>query len=269
MEFIKYTSQFEKMIDNKIIGMPELINAEINFRGKNNILFCDNNIKLENVILDFNGNNSIVYLSSDLVNNFKVEIYNNSFLFLGKDIKLGSSIKISVHECQNVFIGDDCIIGDNAYISTSNSFPIYDGNTKERINYSKSVFIGDHVFLGNSSYISRGVYIGSGAIVGDCAFIPSYSKIPSNSLLSGNPAVIIRENVFFTDEFLGPYLNEDSLNSKDYRSDVFIYRLVHKETLDLNYIDDILKDLNVEEKLEFIQKLFVRNKRRNRFAIEV
>ena len=269
MEFIKYTSQFEKMIDNKIIGMPELINAEINFRGKNNILFCDNNIKLENVILDFNGNNSIVYLSSDLVNNFKVEIYNNSFLFLGKDIKLGSSIKISVYECQNVFIGDDCIIGDNAYISTSNSYPIYDGNSKERINYSQSIFIGDHVFFGNYSYISRGVCIGSGAIVGDCTFIEAYSKIPSNSLLSGNPTVIVQKNVFFTDEFLGPYLNEDSLNSKDYRSDVFIYKVVNKETLNINYIDDILKDLSVEEKLEFIQKLFVRNKRRNRFAIEV
>ena len=269
MEFIKNTAQFEKMIDNKIIGMPELINTQINFRGKNNILFCDNNIKLENVILDFNGNNSIIYLSSNLGNDFKVEIYNNSFLFLGRDCKLGFSVKITVYESQNVFIGDDCIIGDNTCISTSNSYPIYDGITKKRINYSESVFIGDHVFLGNSSYISRGVYIGSGAIVRDCTFLEAYSKIPSNSLLSGNPAVIIQENVFFTDEFLGPYLNEDSLNSSDYRSDVFIYNFVNQETLNINYIDDILKDLTVEEKLEFIQKLFVRNKRKNRFAIKV
>ena len=30
---------------------------------------------------------------------------------------------------------------------------------------------------------------------------------------------------------------------------------------------EILKELSVDERLEFIQKLFVRNKRKNRFAI--
>lgn len=268
MEFIKNTAQFEKMIDNKIVGMPELINSQINFRGRKNILFCDNNIKIENAILDFNGNNSIVYLASNLENSFKMEIYNNSLFFFGKDGKIGDNVKVSIYESQNIFIGDECIIGDNVNISTSDSFPIYDGDSKERINYSQSVFIGDHIFLGNSSYISRGVTIGSGTIVGDCTYVQPFVRIPSNLHLSGNPAKIIQENVFFTDEFLGPFNNEDSLNSKDYRSDVFIYDFVNQETLDINYIDDVLKDLDVDGKLEFVQKLFVRNKRRNRFAIK-
>ena len=42
---------------------------------------------------------------------------------------------------------------------------------------------------------------------------------------------------------------------------------MNKETLNLDQIDKILKDLNVEDRLEFIQKLFVRNKRKNRFTI--
>ena len=57
------------------------------------------------------------------------------------------------------------------------------------------------------------------------------------------------------------------MNTKDYKSDVFIYELVNQETLDIDQIDMILKGLSVEDKLEFIQKLFVRNKRKNRFTI--
>ena len=31
MEFIIHVEQFEKMIDNKIIGIPKLVNTKINF----------------------------------------------------------------------------------------------------------------------------------------------------------------------------------------------------------------------------------------------
>ena len=266
MEYIVYTSQFEKMIDNKIIGRPELIDSEITFVGKNNILICDNNIKLDNVVLEFNSNNSIVYLGSDL-KSFKLRIYTNSTAFLGRDIDIGTSVTINIFENQNIVIGDDCFIGDNVYISNSDNYPIYNCDTKERINYSNSIFIGDHVFLGNNVYISKGVKIGSGTIIDNASFIPSHAIIHSNDYLSGNPAKIINHDVFFTKDFLGPYNQDDSLNSKNYKSDIFIYELVNQETLSMNHIDNILKELDVESRFEFIQKLFIRNKRKNRFYI--
>lgn len=268
MEFIKNVAQFEKMIDNKIIGMPELIDSQINFRGKNNILFCDNNIKLSNVILDFNGDNSIVYLSSSLNDSFKLEIYSNSTLFLGRDIKFGHSVSIFVHESQNIIIGDDCFINSNTNILTSDSFPFYNIKNKQRRNFSHSIFIGDHVYVGGSALISRGTRIGSGAIIGDCTFVPPLVSIPSNVHVLGNPAKIIGKDVFFTKDFLGSFTAEDSINSKDYFSDVFIYEFSNRESLDMDYIDDILNDLDVTDRLDFIQKLFVRNRRKNRFAIK-
>ena len=48
----------------------------------------------------------------------------------------------------------------------------------------------------------------------------------------------------------------------------FIYDFVSNETLSMENIDKILKSLPVEDRLEFIQKLFVRNKRKNRFSIK-
>ncbi len=265
MEFIIHVEQFEKMIDNKIIGIPKLVNTKINFRGKNNILVCDNNVELNNVVLDFNGNNSIVYLGSNLTNNFKLLIYNNSTVYMGRDIKLGDSVNLKVLESHNLIIGDDCVIGDNVTIVTSEGYSIHDATSKKRINFSNSVYIGDHVFLGDHSYVSQGVNIGSGAIVSNMSFIPPNFKLHSNTISSGNPIKTLKQNVFFTNDYLGPYSIKDSLDSKEYISDVFIFNFVNGETLSMNELEKVLLKLDVESRLDFIQKLFVRNKRKNRF----
>ena len=149
MEHIVNVTQFEKMKDNKIIGMPKLVDSHLIFNGKNNILVCDNNIVLNKVSLEFNGNNSIVYLGSNLKRDFKLRIFSNSTLFMGRDISSGLSLTINVFENQNVIIGDDCFIGDYIYISNADNYPIYTCDTKERINYSNSIYIGDHVYLGH------------------------------------------------------------------------------------------------------------------------
>lgn len=267
MEFIVTSGQFEKMIDNKIIGHPNLINSKINFRGKNNILVCDNNIQLENIILDFNGDNSVVYLASDLKDLFHLVIYNNSSVYIGRDTEFGSSVVLNVFESQNLIIGDDCFIDDEVNITTADSYPIYDFNNKQRINYANGVYIGDHVLIGKRSVISNNVKIGSGSILNSSSFIYQGSKIPSNVLVSGNPAKIIKKEVFFVKEFTGPFKHENSLNSQYYKSSVFIYEFVNGETLSLSDVDKVLHDLDVESRLEFIQKLFVQNKRKNRFAL--
>ena len=269
MEIIKYTSQFEKMIDNKIIGFPSLINSEITFLGKNNILYCDNNIELVDAVINFNGDNSIVYLSSNINNSFNLTIFNNSSVYIGKDSEFGANFTLSIYESQNLIVGDDCIVGKNVTISTSDGVPIYNIHNKERVNFSKSVYIGDHVFLGNNCFISKGVKIGSGTIVDNASFLESYAKIPSNTFLSGNPAKIRDNGVFFVNDFVGPFKSDDSINSNSYKSNVFVFEVINQETLSLTNIDSILNKLDVESRLEFIQKLFIRNKRKNRFCIKI
>lgn len=266
MEIIKYVTQFENMKDNKILGNPKLINSELNFKGKNNILFCENDVKLENVIINFNGDNSVIYLASSL-NSVKCVIYSNSNWFLGKNVIMGENISLNILEYQNIFIGDSCYFGNNVDMSTSDYYPIFDGESKKRINFSKSIVVGDHVMVGNNVLINRGVKIGSGAIVDNNSYLSMTVKIPSNVLVSGNPPKIINKNVFFVDKFLGSFDFSDLGNFNQYKSDVFIFQVVNNETLSLDKIDEILIKLDVDSRLEFIQKLFIKNKSKNRFSI--
>lgn len=270
METVKSSEDIANLEKNRIEGNPEIVNSTISFKGVNNILYCEGNVKITNAKFLFEGNNSIVYLSSALNSqySFTLVIYNNSTFFIGRGGNMSSPININIQESQNVIIGAECSLSSGVNIRTADIHPIYDNQSKQRINYANSVFIGDHVWIGHLAYVSRGVKIGSGSIVENNSFIHHNSRIPSNSLVVGNPAKLERSDVFFTTEFLGYHSSEDSLNTQDYKSDVFIYEFVDKETLNLNQIDKILKELSVEDRLEFIQKLFVRNKRKNRFFIK-
>lgn len=269
MESVKSAEDIGKLKDNKVIGNPEIVNSVINFKGFNNILYCEGNVKLSGARFSFEGNNSLIYLSSSQHSqySFNVLIYNGSTFFVGRDNTMSSPINVNIQESQNVIIGAGNSISAGINIRTADIHPIYENQSKERVNYAKSVFIGDHVWIGHLAYISRGVKIGSGAIVENYSFLPHNAKVFSNTLVVGNPAKIERKDVFFTKDFISHNRAEDSLNSKGYKSDVFIYEFVNQETLDMDRIDAILKELDVESRLEFVQKLFIRNKRKNRFTI--
>lgn len=267
MELIEVADDLKKLSDNKVIGNPKLNKSKIIFKGKNNILFCENNININNSVLSFNGDNTLVYICSDLNNNFKLVTYHNSTVFIGKEVIMGYSVAFNVQESQNLIIGDDCIIGNQVNIYTSDYYPIYDAENKKRINYSSSVYIGDHVWIGRSVYISKGNKIGSGTIIADNTFLLPDQDITSNIYIGGNPARILKKEVFFTKDFVGNYRPSDTLNTQNYISDVFIYQHTNNETLDLNKIDELLKNFVISDRLDFIKKLFVKNKRRNRFYI--
>jgi len=270
METVKSLEDIEKLEKNRITGNPELHKTQITFKGDNNVLYCEGNVKLDNARFTFNGNNSIVYLSSAMNSkySFNLVIYNDSTFFIGREGNMSSPININIQENQNIIIGAGVTISSGVNIRTADIYPIYDKQTKKRINFAKSVFIGDHVWIGHLAYISRGARIGSGAIIENYSFVPHNVKIPSNSIAIGNPVRIERTGVFYTNDFLAYNRAEASLNSKDYKSDVFIYEFVNQETLDMNRIDQILKSLDSDSRLEFIQKLFVRNKRTHRFTIK-
>ncbi|AMD18074.1 hypothetical protein TL18_08620 [Methanobrevibacter sp. YE315] len=265
MEFVRSQEDIVNLKDNKIFGEPNLTNTTIKFGGVNNILVCEGDINLTNANISFSGSNSIIYLSySQLHYRITIVIRNNSTLFIGKNNKFGVS-ELYVEEHQNLIIGDDCLIGSAVTIKTSELYPEYDLDSKNRVNFSKSVLIGDHVWIGNQVFISKGTQIGSGAIIGSHSYIPPASIIHSNTHVQGNPIRTIRNNVFFTKDFLGSYTEEDTLNYSTYKSNIFKYEYVQNETLSFNKIDEILNNLTVIEKLDFINKLFIKNKRKNRF----
>lgn len=122
-------------------------------------------------------------------------------------IEIGASTTFThtVHFCaqednSSIRIGEDCMFSNNIVVRTSDSHPIYDLNTRQRINPAKNVSIGRHVWIAPNTKIMKGAKIGNNAIIGSNTIITN--EIPCNCLAVGAPGKIVKTDVDWTREKL-------------------------------------------------------------------
>ena len=120
-----------------------------------------------------------------------IYIYEGATLTFGGNTYLNTQDKIN---CTNsIKIGNDCAISDYVQIMDSNFHTItYEGKT---LKVSGAVCIGDRVWIGRSAIILKGVTIGDGAIIGGGSVVTK--SLPPRCLAVGNPARVIKENIFW------------------------------------------------------------------------
>lgn len=182
---------------NKILGeIPNLKNSEVNFKGKNNILYCEPGVTLNGSVLNFNADNSVIYLGSNR-NEYKlnVGVFNDMVFHMGIHNFINQKMTVMLSEQRHCFIGDYGIFSWGICIRNSDPHLIYECNSRTRINPTKSVFIGDHVWIGQECLILKGTRIDSGSIIGGRAVV-SGKNISHNTIWAGNPAKQIRGGDF-------------------------------------------------------------------------
>lgn len=282
MTIIKDKEDFCKLQNgNKLIGAtPELKNTIIKFLGKNNILYCEEGIKLEDSNLAFVENNSLIFLGKNQhTYRLCVTIYNNSVFHMGVNNCFNKALTVILSEQKHCFIGDDCLFSYGICIRNADPHLIYDCKNKSRLNPSKSIFIGDHVWIGQNSIIFKGTQIDSGSIVGGGSIV-SGKNIPQNTSWAGNSARQILEGIFWdaacvhswTDEQTNishNYLDFIKQYKKDLTGNCWIYKFDFEEVIEYSDIDKRLSECeSSEKKLEYV--LFLqKNKKKNRFVHRV
>lgn len=270
MQTITSFNKMELNNNNLIKGEVRNSNLDrttIKFNGKNNLIYVEDGVNLIDSIITFNGDNSILYLSKSkhkyIVN---LSINNNSCIFIGSDNYFNGRITLVTSERKNIIIGNDCLFSFGITIRVADPHLIYNCDTKERINQSKSVLIGDHVWIGQNSLIFKNSIIGSGSIVGGGSVL-SGKKIPSNTIVAGNPSKVIKNNVFFSGECVHNWTEEQSNNYNSMKSEEWIYKADNYE-FNFSPLDNSLSTSKLSrEKLEIIKKEIVSFTDKNRFFI--
>lgn len=272
MEKISAFSEAENLSSNKIIVNAEKSfcesNTVITFQGKNNILIVEDGVRLHSSKINFNADNSVVYLSKNKhVYNLNVSLFNNSVIYFGKDNYFNGGLNISVSEYQNVIIGDDCLFSFGIWIRTADPHVLYSAETKRRINDSKGVFIGDHVWIGQNVCLLKGTRVGSGAVVG-AASVVTGKKLTSNCCYGGNPAKLLKENVFFAHKCVNDWLPSDTKKFQIMDSDDYIYSK-SGEIFDFAVVDAELKKIKTaQQKVDYLKSKICKKSNKNRFYIE-
>lgn len=253
--------------DNEFIGeLPKLTNSQININGKNNTFVCEEGVHLLNSRIDFNGENSFLYLScSSFDYDINISINGNNVCFIGKNNYFNGLSTIVLSESKNVVIGEDCMFSYGVSIRVADVHLIYNTKTKERSNFSKSIYIGDHVWLSQGAMILKGTQIGSGSIIGANSVL-SNKTVPSNTTFAGSPARLTKKDTFWVGYSVHPW-NEDTTNKySKYHSEDFVYAK-DEYSLDFKDIEYNLNNLSQpDDVLSYIASTFLEN-RKNRFAL--
>lgn len=136
--------------------------------------------------------------------NAKLTVLNNFNIGYGSDIEIfpdaeliikgkgGSNVNLTIICAEKIEIGEGVQIGRGVTIRDNNG-----DHYINRCGYknSRPVIIGDKAWLCEGCTIMPGVKIGPGAIIGAKAYVTS--NVPANAMVSGNPAVIVDEDVLW------------------------------------------------------------------------
>lgn len=272
MDRIKNKEDMLKIGPNFFHGyLPEMVNSEILLDGENNIIYCQDGVVLKNVTLRFLGSNSVVFLSrSKHAYTMTANIFNGSVLFFGEDNYFnphGQTMSLTLSEGKNVLFGSRCLLSFGISVRLADPHLIFDAKTKLRINHSKSIFVGDHVWIGQDALLLKGTKIGSGSIIGASSVL-SNKTVHSNSSWAGNPAKVLRNDVFYTEECVHNWTNIETKKFDKKDSDAFIFKFKDGETRFFDNIDgDILSLTNAKEKLGYIISNISCSYKKNRFFI--
>lgn len=260
---------------NKIVGhFPKIIASNINFKGENNILYCDENVCLNKSEINFMGCNSLIYLGTS-EHKIKIHLYNNSVYHCGGFTTYADTLSLFLFEHKHCFIGDNCMISFLSGIRNSDSHLIYSCDDGNRINPPQSVYIGDHVWIGERVCILKDTQIDSGSIVGVRSVVAG-KKIPHNSIWAGSPAKQIKDGVFWDRTSLNVFteeMTEASMNYKKFISenkegchdDYWIYEYDEEQVIEWDYIESALSHGTALEKCNFLRNLNAA-KTKNRFV---
>ena len=261
-------------MDDRIIGELELVGkSEIIFaEGTNNFVICDNTfgpVVLENSKINFRGSNSFIYIVGGNTKSLKIKATLNSdnCIYIGHNSSFhkSSTAHIAASEGASIVIGNDCLISRDIWIRTGDAHPIYSVKTKQRVNNSKHVLIGDHVWIGQGVTILKGAIVGSGAIVGINSLL-THNKYLSNTAYAGSPARPVSKigAVFFNK----PDINEadkETLNKiKVFNSNKYVYKYSKTDNEIKNVLAFLSSNADMQERINYFKNLTTI---KNRFAV--
>lgn len=194
---------------NHIVHPPK--SAAIHIYNKTNI-FIDKSAKLtlnEGAYLGINMLNlkredllpTTLYLSSNsrMMCKGSFTMYEGACVVVldGGNLEIGNNtyMNASVVQCASyISIGDDCAIAGEILIQDTDFHPILDANAQPKP-ISKPIHIGNKVWICAKATILKGVTIGDGAIIAAGAVVTK--DVPAYSLVAGNPAKVVKENVYW------------------------------------------------------------------------
>ncbi|MCL7764550.1 hypothetical protein MPF19_14090 [Polaribacter sp. Z014] len=170
--------------------------VKFNIKGKNNIIIVGHKARLNNCKITILGDNCklIIGEGSTIISEATFWCQDDeSTIEIGRDFTMEGGHLAST-EGKLIKIGDDCMFSGDIEIRNGDSHSIINNDTRQRINYAKSVTIGNHVWLTAHVRILKGAFIPSNSIIGNSSVVTNKLE-KENSLYSGIPCKLLKQQI--------------------------------------------------------------------------
>lgn len=187
--------------NNKVEISPK-VNVHGSIRGKNNIIYIGDFLCGANITLNIYGDNNKIFIDSSAytilelivdVGNFSPA--NNTNLIIGKNFQCGKTRIYLYNPRNSLYIGENCMLSTNITIRCG-ELPhlLFDKRTKEFIDTSTKLKIGNHCWIGENVYITKNASIPSESIVAANSVVTKRFTT-KHCVFAGNPANQTKKNV--------------------------------------------------------------------------
>lgn len=150
--------------------------------------------------VDYRYERTILFIEGNIHFKGKAKIGKGSRLSITGKTTFGNNFHISSSGTiicrKEIHFGDNVLIAWDSLITDTDHHHIYQLNSQKYINENKPLKIGNHCWIGARSNILKGVELADNVIVGYCAVVTKSIK-QANVCIAGNPAKIIKENVYW------------------------------------------------------------------------
>ncbi|MBD9641910.1 acyltransferase [Ensifer sp. ENS07] len=188
------------------VQINETVNTKracLKVSGKNNRIIIESGVVLSGGTIEIASDDNEVIIGKDARFKGKISSKSNgrNRLIIGERSTFGH-VTIILAEGRTIDIGSDCMFSWSIEVRSTDSHPIFDGDTGERINHGKDIYVADHVWVGGKSFLMKGTSIPKGCVIGMGSLVTRAFE-EERCVIAGNPARVIRSNVTWDREHLG------------------------------------------------------------------
>lgn len=162
----------------------------------NNQIIVGDYSRLNGCTITIRGNNNTIVIGDHCVCNqgeFWIED-NNNMIEIGDDTALCGKIQLAAIDGTRINIGKQCLFSSGIDIRTGDSHSLIKKETKERLNKSRDIMIGNHVWIGTRVTILKGTTVAENCMVGAASLLCKSYTAP-NCVLAGVPANEVKHDV--------------------------------------------------------------------------
>lgn len=171
------------------------IKTRIQISGNDNRIVIEKGSKLINTLIKISGSrNEVVLKAYSHLSGVELWIEDDQCkIIIGERTSVGHHSHLACTENgSELIVGDDGMISAHVQIRTGDSHSIIDNNGN-RINYARSVIIGDHCWIGEGAKVMKGVILEGDDVISTGSIVThSFGR---NLLIGGVPARVLKERI--------------------------------------------------------------------------